>query len=307
MLIFMYDVIVIGYGPAGCTAGIFAFRRGLKTLILGDPESLSQVEEATLIDDWPGDYNISGPKLIEKIREHVKKLGVETKMERALDVEKKGEGFVVKTDKNAYSTKALIFATGAKHRKAMIKGEEEFSGKGVSYCASCDAPLFSGKRVAVIGGGDTAVTYALLLKDVGAEVMLIHRRDELRAVEFLQEKFFESKIPVLWDSVVLEIKGDDKVKSIVVMNKKTQEKKEIELDGVFIAIGTVPTSELAKKIGVEIDERGYIVVDKEQKTNIAGVFAAGDCCNNPCKKIITAAGDGAVAGDSAYYYIQNIK
>jgi thioredoxin reductase (NADPH) len=300
----MYDIIIIGYGPAGCTAGIFAQRRGMKTLILGDMGSLTQVEEATVIDDWPGESDIKGVDLMEKFRDHVKKLKIELKEERAIGAKKSGKGFSVKTDKKEYQTRTLIIATGSKHRKGMIKGEDKFSGRGVSYCATCDAPLFKGKKTAVIGGGDSAVTYALLLQDVGSQATLIHRRDQLRAAEVWQKRILKSKVNIIWDSVVNEIKGDQTVKSIVVMNKKTKEKKEIPMDGVFIAIGTIPTSEIAKNIGVKLNEWGFIEVDKEQKTNVKGVFAAGDCCDNPSKKIVTAAGDGAIAADSAYDYLK---
>ncbi len=252
----MYDSIVIGFGPAGCTAAIFTYRRGMKTLVLGDPESLSQVEEATIVDDWPGDMNIKGEELIEKIRNHVRKLGIEVREEKAIEIKKTKKGFVVRTNKGECETKTVIVATGGKHRQAMIKGESEFSGKGVSYCATCDGPLFRGKRVVVIGGGDSAVTYALLLKDLDCDVTLIHRRDELRATEYWQKKFFKSKIKALWDSVVTEIKGDSVVRSIVVFNKKTKKSREIPVDGVFVAIGSVPTSEIAKKICF-----GILVID----------------------------------------------
>ena len=300
----MYDIIIIGYGPAGCTAGIFAQRRGMKTLILGDMGSLTQVEEATIIDDWPGDSEIKGIDLMEKFRKHVKKLGIEVKEERAIGARKSGKGFSVKTDKNEFQGKTLVIATGSKHRKGIVKGENKFSGKGVSYCATCDAPLFRGKKVAVIGGGDSAVTYALLLQDIGAQTILIHRRDQLRAAETWQKKILKSRVKILWDSVVTEIKGGQSVKSILVMNKKTKKVEEMLMDGVFIALGTIPTSEIAKNIGVKLNEWGFITVDKEQKTNIAGVFAAGDCCDNPSKKIVTAAADGAIAADSAYQLLK---
>ncbi len=303
----IYDSVIIGYGPAGCTAGIFTKRRGMKVVIIGDPMELSQVEEATVIDDWPGEFNISGAELISKFREHVKKLDVEVREERALSIEKTNGRFLVRTDKSEYAGKTVIIATGSRHRKAMIKGEEEFSGKGVSYCATCDAPLFRGKRVIVIGGGDSAVTYAILLKDTGAEPILVHRRDELRAAEYWQDRFRESGIKALWNSVVTEIKGDKRVKSVLVKNVKTGKEEEVTVEGVFVAIGTVPTSEIARNIGVNIDERGFIKVDRNQKTNVPGVFAAGDCCDNPSKKIVTAAGDGAVAGDSAYYYLKTLQ
>lgn len=300
----MYDVTIIGSGPAGCTAAIFAKRRNLNTVILTDPMSLSQTEEASVIDDWPGDREIQGMDLAKKFRKHAKELGAEFVEEKVTDLEKDGECFKIKAEDKKYKTKTLIFATGAKHRKGLVKGEDKFSGKGVSYCASCDAPLFRGKKVLVLGGGDSAASYAVLLKQVGADVTLVHRRDELRASEAWQKSLKKDKIKILWDTQPLEIKGDKSVESVVVFNKKTKEKEEIPVQGVFVAFGTVPTSELARKAGLDLSESGYIKVDKAQKTNVPCVFAAGDCCDNPSKKIITAAADGALAAESAYNHIK---
>lgn len=299
-----FDVIVIGTGPAGLTGGIFTTRRDLETLILGDPSSLSQTEEAAVIDDYPGFEEIMGIELIKKFREHAKRLGADVRSEKVVKLEETKGGFLVKTDEKGYSCKAIIIATGARYRKARVPGESEFVGRGVSYCASCDAPMYKGKKVIVIGGGDSAVTEALLLDHVGAEVTLVHRRDQLRAVESLQKKLMKSRIKKVWDTVIVEIRGDKFVKSALLRNVKTKKDTEIPIDGVFIAIGTVPTAELAKDLGVKLNDSGFIIIDKGQKTNIEGVFAAGDCCDNPSKKIATAVGDGAVAADSAYDYIK---
>ncbi len=300
----MHDVVIIGSGPAGCTAGIFSVRRNLKTLVLSDPMSLSMVEEATVVDDWPGELGVGGMELAKRFREHAGKLEVEFREDKVTDLVKAGSCFRMKTQKGSYTGKTLIFTTGSRHRKGLVKGEDEFAGRGVSYCASCDAPLFRGKKTLVLGGGDSAAMYALLLKQIGAEVSIVHRRDELRAAEAWQKKLFKAKIKILWDTVCLEIKGDKLVRSAVLMNKKTQKRQVVQVDGVFVAFGEVPTSELARKAGVKLDERGYIIVDKFQKTNVPCVFAAGDCCNNPSKKIVTAAGDGAIAAESAYSYIK---
>lgn len=299
----MYDVLIIGAGPAGITAGIFAIRRGLKTVILSDPESASQADEASIVDDWPGTMGIKGPKLMDSFREHVKKLGVEIKQEKVNQIKKSESGFEVTNDEFRYRSKTIIIATGSKHRKGLIKGEDRFAGKGVSYCATCDGPIFKGKKVMVLGGGDTAVTYALLLDQLGADTTLVHRRDKLRATESWQDRILKSGVKIVWNTVCIEIKGNDFVKSVVLENVKTREKKEIPAEGVFVSFGTVPTSELARSIGVKIDKNGYIKTDREQKTNITGVFAAGDCCSNPTKKIVTAAGDGAIAAESAHNYL----
>ncbi len=213
----------------------------------------------------------------------------------------------VRTGNGEYDTKTVIFATGAKHRKVMVPGEAEFAGKGVSYCASCDAPMFRGKKVLVIGGGDTALTDALILKSVGIDVTVVHRRDELRAAKSLEDQAKKAGVKFLWSSIIKEIKGDKMVTSVVLMDVKTKKTSEEKVDGVFVAIGTVPLSELANKIGVKTDEAGFIKVDRSQKTNVPGVYAAGDCCDNPSKKIATAVGDGALAAESAFQYLQEQK
>lgn len=301
----MYDVLIIGAGPAGITAGIFAIRRNLKTLILSDPSSVPQIDEASIVDDWPGTMGIKGPELMEKFREHAKKLGVEIKQEKVNQINRLKNGFEISNEKFKYKTKTIIIATGSKHRKGIVKGEDRFAGKGVSYCATCDGPLFKGKRVLVLGGGDTAVTYAILLDQIGADTSLVHRRDRLRATESWQRKIFKSGVKIIWDTVCIEIKGDKFVKSAVLQNKKTGEKKEVQVDGIFVSFGTIPTSELAKDLGIKTDKSSYIIVDREQNTNVPGVFAAGDCCDNPAKKIVTAAGDGGLAAESAYFYLQD--
>ena len=300
----MYDVLIIGAGPAGITAGIFAIRRNLKTIILSDPASVPQIDEASIVDDWPGTMGIKGPELMEKFREHTEKLGVEIRQEKVNQINKLKNGFEVTNEKFKYKTKTIIIATGSKHRKGIVKGEDKFAGKGVSYCATCDGPLFKGKRVLVLGGGDTAVTYAILLDHIGADTTIVHRRDQLRATESWQKKLFRSKVKVIWDTVCIEVKGDKFVKSAVLQNKKTGEKKEVPIDGIFVSFGTIPTSELAKDLGIKTDKKGYIIVDREQKTNVPGVFAAGDCCSNPAKKIVTAVGDGGLAAEVAYDYIK---
>jgi thioredoxin reductase (NADPH) len=299
----MYDVLIIGCGPAGLTAGIFSVRRNLKALIINDPASLSQTEEATIIEDWPGDFGISGMDLVKKMKAHAKKIGVELKEEKVKGIKKSKAGFTVNTDQATYRAKTIIISTGATHRKAMVPGESEFSGKGVSYCASCDAPLFKGKRVLVIGGGDAALMAAELLDRIGADTALVHRRDKFRAAEFWQKKIFDRKIKVYWNTVLKEIRGDKLVKSALLLDTKEKRTREEPVDGIFIAIGTVPTTEIVKDTGLKTDDRGFIMVDREMRTNVKGIFAAGDCTDGPAKKIVTAAGDGGIAAESAYYLI----
>jgi thioredoxin reductase (NADPH) len=297
------DIVIIGAGPAGITAGIFAVRRSMNVVVLGDPTSMSTMEEATIVDDWPGVPNIMGPELVRKFKEHAKKLGVPLKDEKAVEISRDKKLFVVKTDKGEYATKTVIIATGAKHRKAMVPGEKEFSGKGVSYCANCDGPVFKGRKVAVIGGGDTAATYALLMDQIGAQTTLIHRRDELRAVDTYIKALKRSKIKLVLNTVLKEIKGERMVKSIVIQDIATKKTTEIPMDGVFIAIGTVPSSELGRALGIAMDEGGFIKVDRKQMTNIPGIFAAGDCSDNCTKRIVTSAAEGSVAAEMAHEYI----
>ena len=193
----MYDVIIIGAGPSGCVAAIYAQRYGLKSMVLSDPMSLAQSEEASLVDDWPGTKEISGLELTQRFRDHAKRYGAEFKSEKAVGINISGSIFSVKTEKASYDSKTVIIATGAQHRKAMVKGEKEFSGKGVSYCASCDGPLYKGKHVLVIGGGDTAVNSAIMLGKQGVKVTLVHRRDELRANDANQKKLRETNAKII--------------------------------------------------------------------------------------------------------------
>jgi thioredoxin reductase (NADPH) len=301
----MHDVIIIGAGPAGSTAALFLQRFGLKTLLLADPMSLAQSEEAPMVDDWPGTREANGLELTDKFRDHAKSYGAEFLYEKVVSVSKTGTGFSVKTEENkTYQAKAIIFATGAKHRKAMINGEDKFSGRGVSYCASCDGPLYKGRKVLVVGGGDAALNSAVLLSKMGATVTIIHRRDEFRASHANQELLKKSGARIMLDTVIMEIKGDKMVSSVMLKNAKSGEIKDMRADGIFISIGSVPTSELAGNLGVKTDEAGYIIAGPEQETNVEGVFAAGDCTNRAAKKIVTAAGYGAAAATSAYNYIK---
>jgi thioredoxin reductase (NADPH) len=298
------DVVIIGAGPAGLTAGIFAVRRSLKTVVFSDIGDAPTVTEATVIEDWIGTPDITGPELMKRFQEHAKNMNVPIADEKVTNIVKTNDGFKVFGVKKAYDAKTVIIATGAIHRKVEVPGEDKFAGKGVSFCANCDGPLFKGKMVLVVGGGDTAASYALLLNQIGAKTCLIHRRDRLRASENYQTQLRNSKVKIIWDSVLKEIKGDTFVKSVIIENAKTKKKKELPMDGVFIAIGSVPMSEMTKRLRIKLDEYGYIVVDKEGRTNVPGIFAAGDCANNPTKRIITSCADGSKATEAAYEYIQ---
>ncbi len=237
------------------------------------------------------------------MRKHAKSVGCEYILETVLDFDLKKMVKVVKTASKNYKTKSLIIATGAQHRKAGVPGEDRLVGRGVSYCPTCDAPLYKGKRVIVVGGSNAAASGALQLHDMGAEVRIVHRRNELRAEKILVNRLVKAKIPIIWNSVLKEINGEEKVSEVVIKNLKTEKTRKLSVDGVFIMIGQVPSTSLAKKAGVKIVEE-HIKTDEYGRTNIKGVFAAGDVHQCPCKQIIIACASGAVAALSAYEYLK---
>ncbi len=294
----MYDVAVIGCGPAGLTAALYAGRYGLKVIVF---ESLpSQLSTVPFIENYPG-FEGSGYELLEKMKEQALKFA-EHVFDSVLDVKKDGDVFLIKTNSGEYKAKTVIFATGGKHRELGVSGEKEFIGRGVSYCATCDGHFFRGKKVIVVGGGNTALTDAIYLKEIGCDVTVVHRRDKFRAEKALQEELFKRNIPVIWNSIVVRIEGKQKVERVV-LKRVDGDEFTLDVDGVFIAVGMRPQTDLAGKLGVERDHMGYIKVDKKQRTNVEGVFAAGDCCDNPLKQVVTACGDGAVAANSAFEYL----
>jgi len=298
----MYDIIIIGAGPAGLTACLFAERQCLNVLIFDNIESPSNLSTAYDIENYPGIEHISGKELLEKMKKQIED-GCDIRNEKVIEIINTDKKKIIKTETDTYEAKSLIIATGLIHRKANIEGENKFLGRGVSYCTICDAPLFKNKDVVVIGGGDSAVKGALLLSEIANSVKLIHRRDELRAEKILYKKIMKDNVDILWNSVVQKINGDKFVSSIEVKNLKTKKTTKIKTDGVFIEIGFTPLSELMKNTGIKTDVNGFIIVDKEQRTNIDGIFAAGDVTNSPLKQVITACSDGAIAANSAYKYI----
>lgn len=293
----MYDVVIIGGGPAGLTAAIYAGRKGLKTLLLEGELLGGNMNFAHVIENYPGFESISGMELAEHMVKQAEKYA-EIKLEKVTEL---GERYV-KTEFGTYETKVIIIATGTVHRKLNIPGEEKFLGKGVSYCATCDAPLFQGKRVAVIGGGNSALSAALYLSELAEKVYLIHRRDEYRADRVLVERIKSSSIEEVLDSVVEEIKGDGQVKSITIKNVKTGKRKEINVGGVFIYIGTKPITELVEPLNVELND-GFIKVNRRMQTNIPWIFACGDITGIEFQ-IAKAVGEGCVAALSAYKYLK---
>ena len=303
----LYDLVIIGSGPAGLGAAIYAQRADLKTLVI-EKEMVSggQVLTTYEVDNYAGLPGINGFDLGMKFREHADKLGTEfvedtvLKIEDAAaadDVLKAAELSLkpkkVVGEKNSYLTKTVIIASGAHHRKLGAPGEAEFTGMGVSYCATCDGAFFKKKKTAVVGGGDVAIEDAIFLARICEKVYLIHRRDELRGAKSLQKKLMAMEnVEVLWDTVVESIEGENKVQSLKLLNKKSGEKTEIDVDGVFVAVGISPNSEAYEGV-VEMDKGGYIVAGEDGKTSVPGIFAAGDVRTKDLRQIVTAVADGA--------------
>ena len=300
-----WDLIIIGGGPAGLTAGIYAGRSGLKTLVLEEKMPGGETAVAPWIENYPGFEHISGPELVEKMVMHCKKFGVQiNELEKVASLDLKGEKKIVKTDKATYSALGVIIATGTHHRLLNAPGEDKFQGRGVSYCALCDGAFFKGKKVIVVGGGNSAAMSACYLSGIAAEVKLLHRRDQLRAEAAYINDLKKENIEFLWNSEVKEIRGEGVVNSIVLQNNKTREIKELNVDGVFVQIGETPNTQFVTEAGVEVDKKGYIIVDAHHKTNIPGVFAAGDVTNGPVKQIGTAVGQAIVAATEAFGYVK---
>jgi thioredoxin reductase (NADPH) len=300
-----WDLIIVGAGPAGLTAGLYGARSGLKTLVLEEKTPGGQAAETPLVENYPGFRSIGGRDLIDKMTEHCKKTGAKVnELEKVVELDLKDEKKIVKTNKTTYTSSALIIASGSHYRTLGVPGENEFRGRGVSYCAVCDGAFFKGRKVLVVGGGNSAVVSAIYLANLASDVKLSHRKSQLRAEGALVKDLQTQKVEILWNTELKEIKGDVKVGSAILINNKTGETKEINVDGVFVQVGEVPNSQFAKEAGIEVDERNYIVIDARQRTNIRGVYAAGDVTNGPVKQIGTAVGQAIVAATEAFGYIK---
>ncbi len=301
-----YDVVIIGAGAAGLSAGIYAARSGLKTLIIEEKLAGGTTADAPTVENYPGFAQINGAELAEKMTAHCKRTGVVVhELEAVTTLSLQGEKKVVTTSRTQYEAMAVIIATGSHYREIGVKGEIEFRGKGVSYCGVCDGPLFKGKNVVVVGGGNSAAITTLYLSGLAANVTLVHRREAFRCEEaYLKDIQTKTNVQIMWNSEVKEIKGDKTVNSVTIQNVKTGETNELQVSGVFVQVGEAPNSQTVKEAGIETDEHGYIKTDIYQQASIPGVYAAGDVTNHPVKQVGTAVGQGITAALDAYSYIR---
>jgi len=304
----IYEVIIIGGGPAGLTAGLYTSRARLNTLLIESALLGGQMTTTEMIENYPGfPQGVTGDELSRLMEEQAKRFGLEMVNQEILEVRLEGRKKVVRTHEADYEAEVLIVSSGTEYRRLGIPGEEEFIGKGVSFCATCDGAFFQDSRIVVVGGGDSALTEALFLTKFAKEVTIIHRRDALRATKIYQERTFANpKIKFLWNSVMQEIKGDKMVQSILVRNVKTGEVKEFKTEGVFLFVGIVPRTKFLKGL-VKMDDGGYVLTNEDCETSVKGIFAAGDCRKKLLRQITTAVGDGATAAFAAEKYLEEKK
>ena len=305
----IYDLIVVGGGPAGLTAAIYACRSGLKTLLLEEYVCGGQVINTYEIKNYPGFENINGVDLSLKMQEQATKLGLDIIYQKAIEFDFNNQIKTVKTSKNEYYGKTIILSMGAQPKKLQVNGEQQFTGRGVSYCAVCDGDFFKNKTVAIVGGGNSAMEDVAYLTKVAKKTYLINRTEKYRAlpvlVDAMQKLANQNKIEVLNNTVVQEICGDKKLEKVIIKNTQTEQVSELPLDGLFIEIGRNPNTNIVKNY-IEVDNYGYIITDQNLMTNIKGVFAIGDIRQKDLRQIITACADGAIASTNAQKYISEI-
>ncbi|WP_366923581.1 thioredoxin-disulfide reductase [Metallumcola ferriviriculae] len=303
----LYDLAIIGGGPAGLTAALYGARGGMKTVVLEKSVPGGQAALTDMIANYPGfPSGVSGVELMTKFHQQAVEHGAELKMKNVTGLEDRNEVKIIKTGEEEIEAKTIVIATGAKARQLGAPGELKFQGRGVSYCATCDGAFFKDKRVAVVGGGDSAVEEALFLTKYASQVVLIHRRDELRAVKALQEKALNhEKMDFIWDSTVEEIKGKQKIEKVAIKNVKTGEVADHDFDGVFIFVGTEPNTDFLNGT-VQLNEKGYVVANDFLATSAAGIFVAGDVREKFLRQVSTAVGDGAHAAMAAERYLGGV-
>lgn len=294
-----YDVIIIGAGPAGLSAGIFARRAGLSCIVLEKGVPGGQVLTSPKIENYPGFPEIEGMKLMEIMAEHARMYVDIREGEEVTRLHRTGDRFEFSTANGRYSSRAVILATGSYHRKLDVEGEDRLSGRGVSYCATCDGFFFKGKKVVVVGGGNTALTDALHLHSIGCQVSIVHRRDGFRADKHLQDSVAERDIEILWDTVVERIEGEDEVAQVALRNTRSDASSVMSVSGVFVAVGETPSSQLASELGVKMDPGGFVLTDMSFRTNVPFVYAAGDVSGG-IRQIVAAVHGGAAAALSCF-------
>ncbi|MBD3197716.1 MAG: thioredoxin-disulfide reductase [Candidatus Lokiarchaeota archaeon] len=296
----VYDIIILGLGPAGLGCAIYAARFAMDVLIIGKTYG-GLITTTHIVENYPAITSTTGPKLMEMFRDHINSLEIPYITDEIRDIERKEDFFELKSFFQKFKAKALCIATGSERRKLNIPGEVDFAGKGVSYCATCDGPFFKNKEVAVIGGSDSAAKEALFLSENTNKVYIIYRRDEIRAEPINKKRVLENeKIELIYNTNIIEIKGNEKVESVIFDNGK-----EFPIDGVFIEIGSIPNSQIAEKIGVNTNRKKEIIINRRSETNIPGVFAAGDVGDAPFKQAITGVSEGVIAAYSAFDYLKN--
>ena len=303
-----YEVIIIGGGPAGLTSALYASRARLSTLMIENALFGGQMTTTELIENYPGfPQGVTGEELSRLMEEQAKRFGAETVNQEIVEVKLDGDLKSVRTHESNYLCKALIICTGTEYRKLGVPGENEFAGRGISYCATCDGAFFKDSQIFIVGGGDSALTEALFLTKFVKELTVIHRRGELRATKIYQERAFANpKIKFLWNSVVQEIKGDQVVRYVLIKNVKTGEIEEFSTDGIFLFVGLIPRTHFLKGL-IHMNEEGYIMTDENCETSIKGIYAAGDCRKKLLRQIATAVGEGATAAFAAEKYLEGKK
>lgn len=294
----IYDVIIAGAGPAGLTAALYCARYKLKVLVLAK-EIGGQANYIHSLENYPGFQKITGIEFVKKLTKQVEKLGIEIKQEEILEI-KKEKIFVTKTREGIYFSRAVILALGTESKKLGLENEEKLIGKGISYCATCDAPLFKNKTVAVVGSGNSAVMTALLLAEYAKKVYLITKYEKLKAESIKIEELKKNEKIEIIKANIKQIKGEKFVEAILLDNSTV-----LSCQGIFVEIGKVPVTYVAKKLNVKLDEKGYILVNEKRETNIEGVFACGDCIAKPLRQVVTAASDGAIAAHSVYEFLKS--
>lgn len=299
-----WDIVIVGAGPGGLCAGLYGARANRKTVCVENYLPGGEIQNTEFVEDYPGFEMISGPELAQKFEQHARKFGLEVVSDNVIEIYSEGRYKIVKGDSDVYRARAVIIATGGHPRKLGVPGEDEFAGRGVSYCAICDGAFFKNQEIAVVGGGDAAVEEGAFLTKYGSRVYIIHRRDQLRASKIIQERAFKNeKMEFIWDSVVEKISGDKQVQSVTIKNVKTGETRDLPVGAVFPFVGFVPNSNIFRE-EIEKDETGYIITNQHMETNIKGIWAIGDVRKQLCKQITNAVGDGTTAAVAADKYIE---